>query len=143
MAYAAGDPAVERVFSIAGTDHAQFIRRYFRDSQYAAMIDPAVASAHRVIRFEQASGMTELFEMQDRLALIDNAFKLADRTILLIGGWEDVNVTVDDTMLPLYRALRQCGAKDVTFHTYHDNHGFGSVRAALHRDLLGWIGEIP
>jgi dienelactone hydrolase len=142
LAYAARDPSVKRVFSAAGTDHGQFIRQYRADSAFAAMVDELLASSAAPagpIRFDVAFTMQELAEGQAVYGLIENAAKLADRSILLFGGWEDENVTVDHSLLPLYRALRAAGAGDVTFKVYHTDHSFGGVRADLHADLIRWI----
>ncbi|MBZ0267515.1 hypothetical protein K8I85_05125 [bacterium] len=54
-------------------------------------------------------------------------------------GREDTNVTIDLILLPLYRALGDDGAKDVTFITYHTDDAFSSVRGELHRDLLAGV----
>jgi hypothetical protein len=71
--------------------------------------------------------------------LRENAAKLADRSILLIGGWEDVEVTIDQYLLPLYRALRGAGAAKVTFLVYHTDHDFSNVRQRLASDIAGWL----
>lgn len=142
LAYAARDTSVHRVFSVAGTDHGQFIRQYGSESAFAAVVDRALASSaapEGPIRFKVADLLRELAEGQATYGLIENAERLAARRIMLLGGWEDVNVTVDLTLLPLYRALRKAGGQDVTFKTYHANHGFGPVRSDLHADVLEWI----
>ena len=45
LAYAAGDKSVQRIFSVAGTDHGTFIRKYLASKDYAEMIDTILASA--------------------------------------------------------------------------------------------------
>jgi len=50
-----------------------------------------------------------------------------------------VSVTIDDMLLPFYRALKSDGTTDVTFMVYHATHGFGSVRDRLTKDLCRWI----
>lgn len=142
LAYAARDSSVRRVFSVAGTDHAQFVRHYESDPEFAAMVDQLLtesAAPNGPIRFNVDSTLDELKRGQKVYGLVENASRLADRSILLIGGWEDENVTIDDTLLPLYRALRAAGAEDVTFKTYHADHSFRTVRDQLHRDLIDWI----
>ncbi len=144
LAYAARDTSISRVFSIAGTDHGTFIRQYQSDPEFAAMVDPmleSTASPQGPIKFGVEATMKELMDGQAVYGLIENAGVLADRSILLIGGWEDANVTIDEYLLPLYRALRGEGADDVTFLTYHANHGFGVVRSELHKDLERWINR--
>jgi len=143
MAYAAGDSSVREVFSIGGTDHGVLGRQMDADPAYAAMVHRILSSTvapDGPIRFEVGPGLREFAERPDTYGLRENAGRLADRSILLIGGWEDVNVTIEDMMLPVYRALRSAGADDVTFLTYHANHGFGPpVRTDMQRAIGDWI----
>ncbi len=142
LAYAAGDTSVNRIFSVAGTDHGILIRKYLANKEYAEMLNSILASTSAPdgpIRFDVENSLSELKENQKIYGLIENAKNLADRSIIIFGGWEDKRTTIDDFLLPLYRALEAAGAKDVTFKTYHDNHGFGTVREQLHSDLLMWI----
>jgi len=100
------------------------------------MLDQMLASTAAPggpIRFDVEASLKALMEGQAVFGLRENAGALADRSILMFGGWEDVNTTVDDYMLPLYRALRAAGAEDVTFQVFHTDHGFGNVRDELHR----------
>ena len=142
LAYAARDSSVHRVFSVAGTDHGQFIRRYESDPEYAAALHRVLESSaapNGPIRFDVDGALRELAEGQASYGLIENVDELASRSIMLIGGWEDENVTVEETLLPLYRALRKAGSPDVTFRVYQADHGFGAVRSQLHADLLAWV----
>ncbi len=142
MAYAATDSSVRRVISIAGTDHGEFIREYERNESYASMFREMLESTQAPsgpIHFDLKFGLRELMDGMKVYGLRENAGKLSDRAILLIGGWEDVSTTVDQFMLPLYRSLKNAGAEDVTFLVYHDSHGFGRVRDRLAVDIVDWI----
>lgn len=142
MAYAATDSSVRQLVSIAGTDHGEFIREYERNESYASMIREVLRSTQAPegpIRFNLEFSIKELMDGREVYGLRENASKLADRAILLIGGWEDVNTTVDQFMLPLYRSLRSAGAEDVTFLVYHDDHEFARVRDRLEADIVDWM----
>lgn len=142
LAYAARDSSVRRVFSIAGTDHGQFIRQYQSDPEYAATLHQLLtesAAPQGPIRFDVDGTLQELADGQATYGLLENVERLADRSVLLVGGWDDQNVTVDRTLLPLYRALRKAGDQDVTFQVYGADHSFAKVRPDLHADLLAWI----
>ncbi len=142
LAYAAQDPSVREIISVAGTDHGQLIRQYLSDPDFAAMLEPILASTaapEGEIRFDVESTLQELVEGQAVFGLRENAGALADRSILMFGGWEDRNTTVDDYLLPLYRALRSSGATDVTFRVFHTDHGFGNVRKELYAEILDWL----
>jgi pimeloyl-ACP methyl ester carboxylesterase len=142
LAYSAKDPTLQRLFSISGTDHAQLIRHYQHDAEFASMLEQDLSSTlapEGPARFDIDAGLVELAENQNMYGLQENAASLADRSILMIGGWEDQNVTVDDTLLPLYRVLRLNGVQDITFLVYHDGHEFTAVRSEMSAAILDWI----
>jgi len=142
MAYEARDSSVRRVISIAGNDHGEFIREFQRNAAFAEGIRRVMLSTRAPegpARFDFEAGLKELVDHQDVYGLRENAPNLADRSILLIGGWEDKQVTIDQYLLPLYRALRGAGAANVTFFTYHTDHDFSNVRQQLASDIAGWL----
>lgn len=142
LAYAAQDPSVRQIISVAGTDHGQLIRQYLSDPDFAAILEPileSTAAPEGEIRFDVESTLQELVEGQPVFGLRENAGALADRSILMFGGWEDRNTTVDDYLLPLYRALRSSGATKVRFRVFHTDHGFGNVREELYDEILSWL----
>jgi hypothetical protein len=98
-----------------------------------------MAAEGQPIRFDVEATLRELTDGQAIYGLRENASEFADRSILMLGGWEDVNTTVDDYLLPLYRALRSSGASDVTFTVFHTDHGFGNVRPELHARIREWL----
>lgn len=142
MAYAARDPGVRRVISIAGNDHAEFIREFGRNAAFAETIRRVLLATRAPkgpARFDLEADLRDLVEHQDVYGLVENAPNLAARSILLIGGWDDAQVTVDQYLLPLYRALKRAGAPDVTFLAYHDDHAFSQVRERLATDIRSWL----
>lgn len=142
LAYAAQNPQVRRVISFAGNDHGVWIRRVMSDSEYGDAMR-GLLEATRMPRgpanVDVEETLKELEEGQDIYGLRENAARLADRRILLLGGWEDDKVTVEDVLLPLYRKLKENGAKDVTFKVYHCDHGFSQVRDQVADDVYFWI----
>ena len=144
MAYAARDSSVRRVISIAGNDHGEFAREMQRNAALAEGIRRMLLSTlapEGPARFDVEAGLKELFDRPDIYGLRENAANLADRSILLIGGWEDEEVTIDQYLLPLYRALKSVGAVKVTFLVYHIDHDFSNVnvRQRLASDIAGWL----
>jgi hypothetical protein len=91
------------------------------------------------VQFDYDADLKALVENQDVYGLRENAANLADRSILLFGGWEDQGPTIDQYQLPLYRALKSAGAEKVTFIVYHTDHSFGNVRQRLATDIVEWI----
>jgi dipeptidyl aminopeptidase/acylaminoacyl peptidase len=142
MAFAARDPGVRRVISIAGTDHGEFAREWQRNPAFAEGMRRWLLST-RVpegpARFDMEASLHELIDHPDIFGLRENAKKLADRSILIFGGWEDTGPTIDQHLLPLYRALRGAGAEKVTFIVYHTDHSFSNVRQRLAADIAEWL----
>jgi pimeloyl-ACP methyl ester carboxylesterase len=142
MAYAARDSSIRRVISIAGTDHGEFIREFQRNAAFAEGVRRMLWSTRALespARFEVEAGLKELVDHQDIYGLRENAANLADRSILLIGGWEDEQVTIDQFLLPLYRELKGAGAAKVTFLVYHTDHDFSKVLQQLASDIADWL----
>ena len=144
MAYAARDSSVRRVISIAGNDHGEFTREMKRNAAFAEGIRRMLLSTlapEGPARFDVEAGLKELVNRPDIYGLRENAANLADRSILLIGGWEDEQLTVEQYLLPLYRALRSAGAAKVTFLVYHTDHDFSNVnvRQRLASDIAAWL----
>jgi pimeloyl-ACP methyl ester carboxylesterase len=142
MAYAARDSSVRRVISIAGNDHGAFVRELQRSAAFAKGIRHMLLSTRAPegpARFDLEAGLKELAEHQDVYGLKENAANLADRAILLLGGWEDEQATVELILLPLYRALKSAGAAKVTFLVYHTDHDFSNVRERLVSDIRDWL----
>jgi dienelactone hydrolase len=144
LAYAATNPQAQRLISIAGNDHGEFIREFQRNEPYAEMIMDMLRSTiapEGPVRSDLEATTQELVEGEEVYGLRENANRLSNRSILLVGGWDDTGVTVDRILLPFYRALEEHGAEDVTFLVYHDDHGFGEVRDELAADIATWIDE--
>jgi dipeptidyl aminopeptidase/acylaminoacyl peptidase len=142
MVYAAGDPQVRRVISIAGNDFGEFIREIQQNAPLAEEFRSMMRRTRAPegpARFDLEGDLKELAEHQEVCGLRENAAKLTDRSILLIGGWEDAQITVDQHLLPLYRALKRARAADVTVLVYHDDHEFGRVRARLASEIRDWL----
>jgi len=142
LAYAARDPRVQTVFSVVGADHAEIIREYQRNAVLAELVDDmfrAIQAPNGPVRFDIEASLHELLHNQDLIGLRENAAKLADRRMLLLGGLDDPNVTMEHHLLPFYRALRNTGAGDVTFLVYQDDHGFSRSRERLAQDVRDWF----
>jgi acetyl esterase/lipase len=146
LACAARDPRVRRVISFAGNDHAYFIRRVLSGPPFPTdtlgWIKSTLAPAGPA-RFDYSADMLDLACNPDVYGLRENAGRLADRSILICGGWEDRGVTIEDVLLPFYRSLKAAGAADVTFNAYHANHDFEGVRPQLAADVRQWLARLP
>ena len=78
-------------------------------------------------------------KLDPTLDLRKSASLLAQRDILLIGGWDDDGPTIDHHILPLYRALKSEKAENVRIVAFQDDHGFGNSRAELAQTIIEWL----
>lgn len=148
LTYAATHPEIRRVFSIAGTDHGEFFREYFRNENFAQMIDDMfeqLMAPDGPVRFEEGK-MPKDITPEDVNNSLDSTIDLrkcspliANRKILLIAGSDDPMVTMENHMLPLYRALQNEGAENVKFVIFQDDHSFRKSREIIAETILNWI----
>lgn len=144
LTFAASHSGIRRIISIAGTDHGEFIREYQRNETMAEMINDMfdrLKAPEGPVQFDGHAALQELIDNADLYDLRLSALKLADREILLIGGWDDVNITIENHLLPLYRALKKENAQDVEFIAYHTDHSFANVREKLAEDIIEWMNR--
>lgn len=145
LAYAASHPEIKRIFSIAGTDHGEFAREYMRNTTFSEMIDAMFEELKfptGPVHFEGREVIEELTQNPDPYDLKLSAPALADRDLLLIGGWDDTNVTIELNILPLYRALVNAEAQQVHIVAIQDNHAFEKCRDKLARTVTSWLKSL-
>jgi pimeloyl-ACP methyl ester carboxylesterase len=142
LAFAAQQPSVGRVVSIAGSDHGAFIRRVDRDPEYGALYRRALESTQAPdgpVRFDVDADFEELRNTQMVHDLVTIAPRLAKRDILIIAGWDDEQVELEHQVLPFYRALRASGSEGVRVLTFQDGHGFTQVRESIVDGVTDWL----
>ena len=143
LIHAAKHRSVNHVFSIAGTDHGEFAREYVRNRLFADTVDRMFDELQHPkgpVKFAGSLAInSELIRNPDPYDLLDHASNLADRNVLLIGGWDDQNVTVEKHILPCYRKLKGEGSDSVTISVFQDNHSFESTRMELAKVISNWI----
>lgn len=142
LAYAATHSEIRRIVSVAGTDHGEIVRKYRKSPEFKRGFEEMIKSVQSPggpARFEFRTALQELIDGVGAYDLRLAAPALADRDILILGGWEDDDTMVDDYLLPFYRALKKNGAEKVTFIVYHTDHGFRNVRDRLARDIARWV----
>jgi dienelactone hydrolase len=136
MAYAAWDSAVGGVISIAGNDLGEYARRLRSDSALAAGLHERLTRMNSV---DPDAVIREILDNEAVYGHTENALRLADRAILLIGGWDDSIAPIETVVLPFYRALRRQPKSDVTIIAYQDDHSFGESREEMASDIRAWL----
>lgn len=146
LAFAAREPSVKRVVSIAGSDHGAFIRRVDSDAEYGSFMRRILESTRAPagpVRFDVEKCLEELRVTHGEHDLVSIAPKLLDRDILIVAGWDDEEVEIERQVLPFYRALQKGGAGSVRMLSFQDGHGFQQVRKELVEGVVEWIGKEP
>jgi pimeloyl-ACP methyl ester carboxylesterase len=147
LTYAANHPEVKEVFSLSGNDHGAFIRNYQQDAELRKKIDglfDEFKSNIDMVRFAPGGMPKEFLEMKiiesnPTFDLRYCAPFLAPKNILLIGGWNDMNVPIENIVLPLYRALYKAKASNVKISAVQDSHSFKKSGDTLKTIIIEWI----
>jgi len=145
--YAANHPEIKSVFSIGGNDHGAFMREYSHNPEMKEMIDnmfDELKAQPYIVKFGPGGIPAEIAELRiiesnPTLDLRYCATLLAPKNILLIGGWDDRNVSIENIVLPLYRALINAKAKNVKITAVQDNHSFINSREELAQIIIDWL----
>lgn len=144
VVYTANHPEIKRVFSISGTDHGEFAREYERNPALAEALRASYAELKfptGPVNFAWQDAEDVVEEIKQNPGLYDlklSATALADRDILLIGGWDDMNVILEQHILPLYRALVERKARMVQIAAFQDDHAFERCREELAATVVHW-----
>jgi dipeptidyl aminopeptidase/acylaminoacyl peptidase len=147
LAYAVKNHGIKMVFSIAGVDWGEYYEEYIRNPEFKKTTDDnmsKMAAMTDQIRFEEGAIPDEM--TKDGIIRLDSAYflrrsaaKLIDKDILIIGGWDDAQATVDNYILPVYRALNKANAKNVSIIAFQDNHYFRNTRTEVALAIAKWI----
>jgi dipeptidyl aminopeptidase/acylaminoacyl peptidase len=138
------NPEIKRIISIAGADESVFARRFESDPEFYKMfyqmmneITYPKGPIKRDIDIESA--FDNFLNNQNNYDLVKHADALKNRDILLLGGWKDQNIVLEDHILPLYRKLQELNAEHVKIKVFDTNHGFTNVREELAETITNWI----
>ena len=148
--YADNHPEVKSIFSIGGNDHGAFMEEYNRNPEMKKIIDKIfndMKAQNEKIRYAPGGTPEEIAEMKiiesnPTYHLLKSASLLAPKDILLIGGWDDHNVSFEHIILPLYRALKNEDAKEVRIKAVQDDHSLNNSRAELAQIIIDWLISI-
>ena len=150
LGYAAGHPEVAAVFSVAPNDHGEFFREYARNPELKLIVDEMFADMTAPagpVRFAKGALPKEIVEAGiDKLNPIFDlrkcAPKLAQKNILFIGGWNDRQTTMEQFILPFYRALEKEKATNTKIMAFQDDHYFKNSRVELAQVIIEWLKTI-
>jgi dipeptidyl aminopeptidase/acylaminoacyl peptidase len=151
LTYSIMHPGIKNVFSIAGVDWGEYYLEYIRNPEFKKTTDASMAkmaSMTEQIRFEKGAMPDEI--TRGGIVHLDSAYflqksskTLALKDILIICGWDDPMATVEQIILPVYRALKKEKAQNVQINAFQDGHYFSKSRAELAMVIIKWIKTVP
>jgi alpha/beta superfamily hydrolase len=140
---AAQNPEIRKFFRITGRNFAEEARLIERDPEYAQAVTKnleAIRSPNGPINFRDDL-LTDLVENQSTFDVDKIVPQLIDQEILLIGGWDDQVIRIEDHMIPFYRSLVENEAKKVRIEAVQDDHEFSKRKDQLVQIIFDWLNE--
>jgi len=135
--------SIKKVISIAGADLSEIARMIKNDEYFRKYFENTMEERRlnsEMVRSQSGKEMSEeLISTMDQYDFVKHAKQLAQKDILLIGGWQDKQSTLEGHILPLYRALQKNNAKNLEIEIFNDNHSFKNERDALANKIISWI----
>ena len=135
--------SLKKVISIGGADLSVIARMIKNDENFRKYFESTIderRSNSEMVRCQAGKAMSEeLIATMDHYDIVKHAKKLANKDILLIGGWQDIQSTLEGHILPLYRALQDNEAQNIEIVVFNDDHSFKSVREDLALKIISWV----
>lgn len=136
---------IQRIISIAGADESVFGRQIKSDSEFYKMFYQMFEDVNYPkgpIKCNVDLLFKNWIANLDNYDLVKHSYELRDRDILLLGGWKDKQIVLEDHILPLYRKLQELNAANVKIKVFDTNHEFGNVKEELVNTIEIWIKEM-
>ncbi|MDO8548772.1 MAG: alpha/beta fold hydrolase [Ignavibacteria bacterium] len=142
MLYAIYHLEIKRVISISGGDLGILAEIFKSNSDLRKSYSnffQTLKKPEGLVDFQYADPIEELLENQEYFYILKKADKFAGTDVLLIGGKDDSTVSIEDYMLPLYRALEKNKEQNAKFIIYQTGHSYINVQENLIKDIENWI----
>lgn len=150
MTYAIKHQEIPAVISIAGNDWGEFFEDYIQNPGMKKTVDSGIDKSVTagILRFEPECmpkdiGLPGLKKLDPDFYTKRKASYLANKDLLIIGGWDDHMVSMERYIIPLYRALKQEKAQKVQMTAIQDDHSFSKSRDTVAQVLAEWIKTAP
>jgi dienelactone hydrolase len=129
-----------KIFSISGRDFGREAREIERDPTYAKAVAgnlESIRAPNGPVKYKDDI-LSDLIENRVVFEIEGLIPYLIDCDVLLIGGWDDRVVAIEDHILPLYRLLAKNGAK-VRIEAFQDDHEFYKNKDRLVQVIVNWL----
>jgi pimeloyl-ACP methyl ester carboxylesterase len=137
------NPSIKKVITIACGDlsvTANNLERNpnFRES-FESMIDHILQNPTIARATSGADYVESLLENKAKYDLKSYVEALAPKKILFLVGWLDNMASMEDNVLPLYRALKTQGADHLKMVGFETNHNMTGVQQEMTSIILDWL----
>ena len=139
---AASDSSIKYVISIAAADISEIARLAEKSDEFRAMYVETMNNRYFKGLVNGKGGkeaLEELLADSYRYDLVKHAKNLSEKSLLIIGGWNDQASTLEGHVLPLIRALQVQGAERVEKVILDSNHSFEGKKTELVDTVVAWL----
>jgi len=141
---AARDSSIRNIVSIAGGDLNVIARLLETMPEFRLahrqLIDAGLKQPGVFRGVESGEAYHQwILENRDQFDLLQHAGALSQRRVLLLGGWDDSSIPVEEHILPLYRAIQQHSPEHLRIKAYECDHSLEGFRDQLVEDVSGWL----
>lgn len=139
---AASDSSIKYVISIAAADISEIARQAKKSDKFRAMFVETMNNRFFKGPVKGPGGkeaVEELLANSNKYDLVKHAKNLSEKSLLIIGGWNDQASTLEGHVLPLIRALQVRGAERVEKVIFDSNHSFEGKRTELADAVVSWL----
>lgn len=136
------NPNIKRIISIAGTDESIFGRKIQTEPEFRKWFVQMLKDLEYPdgpLRIDSESFIQYWVKHNDNYDPVRHCSKLVNRDILLIGGWNDQDILLEEHILPLFRRLQELKAESAKIKVFETDHTFLNVREELNETLIDWI----
>jgi pimeloyl-ACP methyl ester carboxylesterase len=133
---------IKRIISISGADESVIGRKWIADSTYRNSLESYLRTTvypEGPIKCDFDSVIEAWLGNIDYFDQVKHAEYLIYKDILFLGGWDDETCVVEETIIPLYRRLKELHAENIKIKVYDTDHSFRNVREELTEAIHNWI----
>jgi hypothetical protein len=135
------DTSITKVISIAGGDLGVLGNQIVEDTVFARKHQQFLDWAISDLTVSRGLGGKKTHEIYGKIIIEDFNLKdycdqLSQKQILLIGGWNDYLIKIEDHMLPIYRCLKLFDPKRLNIIAFETDHLFENVSLELKQKVL-------
>ena len=142
LLYAINHPEIKRVISVSGGDLGIFgdlVKSNPNLLKGYSDFFQSIKYPNGPVDFEFEDPIQELIDNQEYFYILKQVDSLSNVDVFLTGGLDDNVVSMEDYILPLYRALKKNKSLKLECNVYQSGHSYKGVSDKLLTDIENWI----